>query len=181
MCRTHHQPRSTTVVRNETTHPPPPRNSRRIGSEGMNIRDTSTARTGQYDTRYAEVDTNTAGFVAIRVRGCEWVQTDKSKYVYSSVGRRREQVDKKYEGVEKTERVASSWKAVIVVVIDLMLEGELYFEMKVGRISSILRQYSRKARDFQLPCNATTSGGVPLSRSSVVPPIRKEWPVRVSR
>ena len=125
----------------------------------MNIRDTSTARTGQYDTRYAEVDTNTVGFVAIRVRGCEWVQTDKSKYVYSSVGRRREQVDKKYEGVEKTERVASSWKAVIVVVIDLMLEGELYFEMKVivwnpvHAASCLRREFCTLSGSFRRRCH----------------------------
>ena len=52
-------------------------------------------------------------------------------------------------------------------------------EINKGRIDSILRQYSRNARDFQLPCTATTSGGVPRSRSSVAPPMRKLCPVRV--
>jgi hypothetical protein len=49
--------------------------------------------------------------------------------------------------------------------------------MKRGRIESILRQYSRKALDFHRPWTATTSGGTPLSKSSVAPPILKQWPV----
>lgn len=47
---------------------------------------------------------------------------------------------------------------------------------KSGRMESILRQYSKKARDFQRPWTATMSGGTPLRRSSVAPPILKQWP-----
>ncbi|KAG2751778.1 hypothetical protein P692DRAFT_201803655 [Suillus brevipes Sb2] len=53
--------------------------------------------------------------------------------------------------------------------------------MKSGRMESILRQYSKKARDFQRPWTATTSGGTPLRRSSVAPPILKQWPISLQR
>lgn len=53
--------------------------------------------------------------------------------------------------------------------------------IKRGRIDSILRQYSRKACDFQRPWTATTSGGTPQRRSSVAPPIWKQCPVSSKR
>lgn len=53
--------------------------------------------------------------------------------------------------------------------------------MKRGRMKSILHQCSKNAWDFQQPCTATTSGGTPLRRSSVAPPILKQWPVSCKR
>lgn len=41
-------------------------------------------------------------------------------------------------------------------------------------------QYSRNTWDFQRPCTGTTSGGVPLKRSSVAPPILQQWPINCS-
>lgn len=53
--------------------------------------------------------------------------------------------------------------------------------IKRGRIDSIQRQYSKNALDFQRPCAATISGGVPRNKSSVAPPIRKQCPVSRGR
>jgi len=39
------------------------------------------------------------------------------------------------------------------------------------------RQYRKKESEDQRPVAFTTSGGVPATKSSVVPPIRKQWPV----
>lgn len=52
---------------------------------------------------------------------------------------------------------------------------------KRGSIKSILLQYSKNALDFQWPCTAMTSGGTPLRRSSVAPPILKQCPVSSER
>jgi hypothetical protein len=46
----------------------------------------------------------------------------------------------------------------------------------MGRISSMRRQYSKKAKDVHPPVAATISGGTPARSSSTAPPIRKLWP-----
>src|SRR6266567_2306700 len=46
----------------------------------------------------------------------------------------------------------------------------------MGKISSMRRQYMRKARDVQPPMAATISGGTPANRSSTAPPILKLCP-----
>ena len=51
-------------------------------------------------------------------------------------------------------------------------EAEPTEEMNKGKIDSIFRQYSKKARDFQRPWTATMSGGTPIKRRWVAPPMR---------
>jgi hypothetical protein len=61
-------------------------------------------------------------------------------------------------------------------LIIMIRESENAEVIKTGKIELIFLQYSRNALDFHLPCIATTSGGVPLKRSSVAPPILNNGP-----
>ena len=51
----------------------------------------------------------------------------------------------------------------------------------MGNISSICRQYSRKASEVHPPVAATISGDTPARSNSTAPPIRKLWPLNMSQ